>query len=315
MLSVAVVIPSYKVKKHILDVIKKMGREVKYIYVVDDKCPEKSGKFVQKNCNDKRVRVLFHSENKGVGGAVITGYREASQKADIVVKVDGDGQMDPKLIPTLIKPIAEGKADYSKGNRFFRSSYLRGMPFFRLIGNAGLSLINKFVTGYWNIMDPANGFTAIHSKIVPHLFLNKVDNRYFFESDLLYRLSIIKAVVADIPMIAKYENEKSNMNIGKIAIEFFFKYFNRFIKRILYNYFLRDFNIASLNLILGTTSVISGLLFGSYQWHYFSSKSLFTPTGTIMIAALFIILGFQMLLFTLAYDVQNIPRDCLHKRL
>ena len=117
---IAVVIPCYKVKNHILDVLGTVGKEISHIYIVDDACPEKSGEFVEKNTNDSRVRVLYHEKNKGVGGAVISGYKQAiSDGVDIIVKVDGDGQMNPKYITKLILPIEAGEADYTKGNRFF----------------------------------------------------------------------------------------------------------------------------------------------------------------------------------------------------
>ena len=179
--TVAVVIPSYRVTAHVLGVIARMGPEVTRIYVVDDACPDASGNFVQLHCRDARVKVLRHPENRGVGGAVKTGYRQALlDGADVVVKVDGDGQMDPLLIPHFIQPLLDGRADYTKGNRFYNLEHIRRMPGLRLFGNAMLSLAAKLSTGYWNVFDVTNGFTAVHAKVLQRLPLDKISDRYFF---------------------------------------------------------------------------------------------------------------------------------------
>lgn len=306
---IAVVIPSYKVKKHIIKVISEIGSEIDKIYVVDDKCPENSGKYVEDNCKDKRVIVVYNDENKGVGGAVKSGYKKALEdNCEIIVKLDGDGQMEPKLISGLIAPIVKNKADYVKGNRFFYLDTLMKMPKMRLFGNSILSLINKIVNGYWDIIDPTNGFTAIHYNTLQSLNLDKIDNRYFFESDMLFRLGTIKAVVADFPMNAKYEDEKSNLSIKKVLFEFPPKYFVRFFKRIFYNYFLRDFNIASIEMIFGSVFFIFGLILGLFNWLESVSSGVTATSGTVMLAALPIIIGFQLLLSALNYDIQNVPK-------
>src|SRR5690606_32001950 len=150
---------------------------------------------------DPRVRVIRHASNLGVGGAVITGYQAAiADGMDILVKLDGDGQMDASLIPDFIEPIINGEADYTKGNRFFDLEELRSMPRIRLIGNAVLSFMTKFSSGYWNLFDPTNGFTALHADVARYLPLSKISKRYFFESDMLFRLNTLRAVVHDIPM-------------------------------------------------------------------------------------------------------------------
>ncbi len=156
-LHIAVVIPSYRVVKHILGVLSAIGPEIWRIYVIDDKCPEGSGDYVEDNCIDTRVVVLRHGTNQGVGSAVMTGYRAAiADGADIIVKVDGDGQMDPALIPNFIEPILAGEADYTKGNRFFYLEEIRAMPKVRLFGNAVLSFMTKLSSGYWDVFDPTN---------------------------------------------------------------------------------------------------------------------------------------------------------------
>jgi glycosyltransferase involved in cell wall biosynthesis len=235
--SVSVVIPCYKVSNHILNVLSSIGPEVNRIYVIDDGCPEKTGNFVESKCKDKRVKVLYHDENRGVGGAVKTGYKEAMKdRSEIVIKIDGDGQMDVMQIFSLIAPIQKNEADYTKGNRFFDLDTLNNMPTVRLLGNAILSLITKFSSGYWSIYDPTNGFTAISKSALEKLNLDKVDERYFFESDMLFRLNLIKAVVKDVPMPPQYGNEVSNLSVLNSLWRFPLKNLRNFYKRIFYTY-------------------------------------------------------------------------------
>lgn len=164
--TIAVVIPSYKVRHCILAVIGQIGPEVGRIYVVDDCCPDGSGSFVETHCKDERVTVIRHAENQGVGGAVMAGYKASiADGVDIIVKVDGDGQMDPRLIPDLVAPIVAGEADYTKGNRFFNLEEIRAMPKLRLFGNAALSFMTKLSSGYWDLFDPTNGRQLRRSRI------------------------------------------------------------------------------------------------------------------------------------------------------
>jgi len=314
--TIAVVIPCYKVVTHIIDVIERIGAEVNIIYCIDDKCPESSGNYIQENCIDKRVKVLYNESNLGVGGATMRGYRVALDNgAEIIIKLDGDGQMDPGLIPRFIKPIILGRSDYTKGNRFFRLDSLQNMPAIRVLGNAALSFITKLSTGYWNIFDPTNGFTAIHAHALKELPLEKISVRYFFESDMLFRLNTVGAVVEEIPMVALYGHEKSNMKIGRLIPEFFLKNIGNFGKRIFYNYFLRNFGVASVELVLGLILLIFGFSFGILRWYGSIASGIPVSAGTVMLAGLPIIVGLQMLLSFINYDITNLPINPLQKRL
>jgi glycosyltransferase involved in cell wall biosynthesis len=262
---IAVIIPCYRVKSHILGVLKSIGPEVKVIYVVDDACPEGTGKFVSTNSEDKRVKVIQNTENLGVGGAVITGYQQAMKdNMDIMVKIDGDGQMDASQIPRFTLPIANLEADYTKGNRFFDAEKIAGMPIHRVLGNAGLSLLTKFSSGYWDIVDPTNGFTAINRTALQEINLDKLSKRYFFESDMLFRLYLSKAVIRDIPINAKYGNEKSNLSAIRALWEFPLRHSRNFHKRIFYTYFLRDMTPGSIEYLLGNVFLIFGVIFGGF---------------------------------------------------
>lgn len=313
--SIAIVIPSYKVTQHILGVINAIPKYISYIYVVDDACPDASGKFVQQHNSDERVKIIFHEENQGVGAAVITGYQAAvKDNVDIVVKIDGDGQMDPSLLPYFIEPIMAGDADYSKGNRFYDLEKIRAMPPIRIFGNAVLSLMTKLSSGYWNLFDPTNGYTAIHTDICKHIPFSKVSNRYFFESDMLFRLNILRAVVIDVPMDAKYGDEQSNLKISRIAVEFLVKHSRNFSKRILYNYFLRDLSLASIELVIGLLMLFFGLVFGGYNWIESAHHKVATPAGTVMLAAMPILVGIQLVLSFIGYDIASVPKQTLHRK-
>jgi dolichol-phosphate mannosyltransferase len=232
---ISVVIPAFKVSKHILGLLAKIGPEVGAIYVVDDGRPEKTGELVVKNCTDSRVHVIYHPENRGVGGAVMTGYRTALRDGvEIIVKLDGDGQMNPSLIPRIVRSIQQEQADYTEGNRFFNVEYIREMPLLRILGNLALSFFSKLSSGYWHIFDPNNGFTAINAKAAAQLPLNKISSRYFFESDMLFRLNLMRAVVVDVPMDAFYGDETSNLRLRLSVFEFGGKHIRNAFNRILY---------------------------------------------------------------------------------
>jgi dolichol-phosphate mannosyltransferase len=311
--SIAVVIPAYKVSKHILGVLREIGPEVTHIFVIDDACPDGSGKVARKS-RDKRVKVLTHSENQGVGGAVVTGYRAALEAGvDVVVKLDGDGQMDPSLISDLVEPIFAGKADYTKGNRFDSLTGLREMPGLRVFGNGVLSLMSKLASGYWNVTDPTNGFTAIHRDVLKALPLDMVSKRFFFESDMLFRLSLARAVVWDIPMDARYGDEKSNLSVSRAIIEFPRKHFVNFHKRLFYNYYLREMNAASLELPFGAILWWFGFIFGVAKFQEALVTGVPATAGTALLAAVPLILGFQLVLAFLSADIAAVPKRVRHK--
>jgi dolichol-phosphate mannosyltransferase len=309
---IAVVIPCYRTRRQILDVLSRIDVTVSRIYVVDDACPEGSGDLVEKSLADDRVRVLRHERNLGVGAAVVTGYRAAlADGAQIVVKIDGDGQMDPAQMSRLVAPIAMAVADYAKGNRFYDFALLQQMPRVRLLGNALLSLVNKISSGYWNVMDPTNGYTAIHRIALEALPLAKIDTGYFFESDMLFRLYTVRGVVRDVPLRARYAGESSNLRIGRVLRDFPGKYVAATVKRIFYSYFLRDFNAGTLQLASGLLLLSLGGAYGVTKWINSSVSGFPTTSGAVMLAALPVLVGVQLLLGALQFDIQNVPRTPL----
>lgn len=307
--SIAVVVPCFRVADHLAGVLSAIGPEVSSIYCVIDGCEDGSQAVAEEAARtDARIQIIHHETNLGVGAACISGYAAAiAQRADIIVKLDGDGQMSPAEIPYLIKPLLDGKADYAKGNRFASLEDTYGMPWVRLLGNAGLSFFSKLSTGYWNVFDPTNGFTAMTSATAKEVPWQKLHAGYFFESDLLFRLYLARAVVRDRPMKARYGIEKSNLSVLGALVQFPVLHLRNFAKRLGYSYFLRDFNMASLNLVIGLILLGFGATFGIWQWWRSIEAQALASSGTVMLAALPCILGWQAILSFLSYDVGNVP--------
>lgn len=313
---IAVVIPCYRVASRVVEVISNIGWEVGWIIAVDDACPEGSGDVIERECRDPRVRVLRHERNQGVGGAVMTGYRAAMElPADAIVKLDGDGQMDPALISQLCEPLLCGRADYVKGNRFYRVSHTAGMPALRLFGNAVLSFLTKLSSGYWQLFDPTNGFTAIHRALLPEFDYEKIAKRYFFESDLLYHLNQLRAVVVEMPMSSTYDGEPSSLRPLHVIGPFLRGNLRNGVKRVFYSYFLRGFSVASVELIIGILMFVFGIVFGVRHWWLSAVDSIPATAGTVMVAALPLILGTQFLLSWLGFDIAAEPRYPAHAML
>lgn len=313
---IAVVMPCYRVASQALAVIDRIGDEVGWIIVVDDACPEKTGDVIERDCRDPRVIVIRHEVNRGVGGAVMSGYNYASTlPAEVVVKLDGDGQMDPMLISKLCEPLLQGKADYVKGNRFYHIRHSRGMPVLRLIGNGILSFLTKLSSGYWQLFDPTNGFTAIHRSLLFEINDAGVATDYFFESDLLYHLNQLRAVVAELPMESKYADEPSSLRPLRAIGPFLRGNVRNLTRRVLYSYFVRGFSVASIELLIGIALVVFGLVFGIRHWWMSVVDGLPATAGTVMLAALPLIIGTQFLLSWLAFDVAAEPRFPVHALL
>jgi dolichol-phosphate mannosyltransferase len=305
---VAVVIPCYKVAGTIREVILGLPGWIEQIIVVDDACPEGSGRIAE-NLDQPKITVVTHASNQGVGGAMMSGYRKALELGcEIVVKMDGDGQMDPAYLPQLLEPLMNGQADYVKGNRFIDTAELRNMPKIRLFGNNILSFLEKLYSGYWNILDPTNGFTAIHRRVLLKLDLAGLARDYFFESHMLLNLNILHAVVRDIPIPARYGNENSSLRIGKILLCFPPRLLWGLIRRIWLKYYLYDFNMASVYLTIGIPLFLWGSLFGLYEWldSFLSGQP--KTAGTVMVAALPLILSVELLLQAIHIDINSIPR-------
>jgi len=314
-INLVVVIPAYKCASQIAAVLHSIPTFISHIIVVDDASPDAIDQEVAK-VNDRRIIYMRHQQNRGVGEAMLTGYNKALELgAEIIIKMDGDGQMDASYISLLILPILEGLADYVKGNRFLHGHELVQMPKWRLIGNIGLTFLTKLASGYWHIFDPNNGFTAIHHYALSLTHQKNIHPRYFFESSLLIELNRIRAVAVDVPIPAQYGDEASSLSLTQAFFEFPFNLGKGLLRRIIWQYFLYDFTPVSLFLILGTTLTVLGALWGLYHWYISIVYNLVATTGTVMIGVLPVIVGFQLLLQALVLDIQNTPDSPVQRRI
>ena len=307
---ISVVIPCYNVSAHIEEVIRNLPDNITWIIAVND-CSKDDTEAILLRLKQENEKIIYirHSVNLGVGGAVMSGYQKSLElNADITIKMDGDGQMDAAYIPSLIKPLIHDKADFTKGNRFRDLKALRAMPISRRIGNMGLSFIIKAASGYWNIFDPTNGYTAIKNDTLKSIDFDSIHKRYYFETSMINELYYANAVIVDIPMKARYGDEVSGLSRTKTLFEFPPKLLVAFIKRIILKYFLYDFNIASVYLICGIPMFVYGIIFGLASYYKYINSHLAAPTGTIMIPTLLIILGFQLLLSVVSFDITNYPK-------
>ena len=312
-MTIFVVIPIYNESRHISDVLRQIPEEVQQIVVVDDCSDDNSPEIVLAE-KDERIKLIRHEKNIGVGGAMVTGYKYSLKAgADIVVKIDGDGQMDPTEIPRVVSPIRNGEADYTKGFRFYNLENIRQMPIIRLIGNIILSFLAKITSGYWNIFDPTNGYTAIHRVALSRINLNGLNQGYFFETDMLARLYRIHAVVRDVQISNRYGSEVSKLNPLHISLKFPYLLTKAFVKRILWRYIVADFTPVSLFILLGFPMFLYGAGFGLYSWVVNATAGIATPLGTIMLAVVPLFFGFQFLLQSLVLDINSVPKDPLQR--
>lgn len=305
---IAVVIPYYNASKHIVRVLEKLPDLVFKVYIVDDCSPEALPELVLEAFHN--IEYIKQERNLGVGGATKTGFLKAIEdQMDIVVKVDADDQMDTTYIKDLVNPLINNKAGYAKGNRFRDFKALRKMPFVRKMGNLGLSFLTKVATGYWNNFDPTNGFFAIKTSVLKQLDFEVISNRYYFETSLIAELYFQDVIIKDVPMPAIYGDEKSSMSVWKMPFVFVPKLIKTFMQRIFKTYFIYDFNVSSIYILLGVPLFLFGFIYGVYTWWFYSSRSIFTPTGTIMLITLTIIIGFQLLLQAVHYDITKAPKS------
>jgi glycosyltransferase involved in cell wall biosynthesis len=313
---VAVVIPGYRCEATIAEVLHNIPDWVTQIVYVDDCSPDGAIEVIRRlQTQDDRIVIVEHQVNQGVGGAVLSGYKKAYELgAEVMVKMDSDGQMEAQNLPKLIQPIVSGQADYTKGNRFLHFSKISAMPFLRRIGNVGLSFLVKVASGYWNVFDPTNGFTAMHASVYPLLDTYQIDKRFFFESSMLAELGVIRAVVRDVPIPARYGNEKSSLSELDALFNFPFRLAKKFLRRITIQYFIRDFSAFSLFLILGLILSIFGTAWGAAYWLKSIRLGIPATTGTVMIAVLPLIVGIQLIIQSIALDIQNVPQEPIHNQ-
>jgi len=304
---VVAVMPAYRSAAQIGAVLAAIPGDVFRIVIVDDASPDDLARAVSA-VGDPRIVLLRQSVNRGVGASTCVGFAAAIELgADIVVKIDSDGQMDPARITDLVAPILRGEADFAKGNRFHDLRFIRAMPLVRRLGNLGLSFLVKAASGYWSVFDPCNGFLALRVTQLQSMRLEMLAERYFFEISLLCEAYSVRAVLRDVPMPPRYADEQSSLSPAKSLVEFLPRLVARFARRLGYTYFLHDFNLVSVFLCAGTPLLSFGFGWSAYHWYRSYATGVVASSGTVIIGALTIILGFQLLLQAVVLDVQNEP--------
>jgi len=305
---VAAIVPTYRARRTIARVVQRALDVADVVIVVDDACPQSSGELVRGM--GPRVRVFRHDENRGVGGATKTGIAAAlALGADYIVKIDADGQMDTTYVPAMVEILERHpEIELVKGNRFADPATLQAMPAVRLIGNALLTLLIKFSSGYWSIVDPTNGFIALRASALRGMNLDGLAERYFFETDILCSFGLRKRTIAELEMPAIYGDEESSMSIPMVALSFPPLLLGRFFRRLLVNYLIVEINVGTLCGIIGFPILLAAIAFGGHEWSVSITSGIGRPTGTIVFALLLFIIGFQLSLQALLYDVQFSPR-------
>ena len=304
-MKVVCVIPAYMAKDTVASVARSSLEYASEVVVVDDACPENSG--LSAAGLDRRITVIYREKNGGVGAASKTGIEVALlNNADLIVKLDADGQMDPSLIPNLISPLISGTSDMAKGTRFDSPEDLEGMPKLRLIGNSALTLINKFTTGYWSLNDPTNGFIALTNRLAKELKWEKVSDNYFFESDLLFRARLVGARISQMRMKSVYENERSGLKPMRVAFPFLLSHAKNQFKRIIYMYFVREWSLGTIYLLSSAVALIVGVVasVSAFQQSLVGTVG----TGTAVLASLGFILWVQFVTQFLTMDVTSEPK-------
>lgn len=308
---VCCVIPAYKASRTICKVVRSALAVVDIVIVVDDKCPNDSAGAVEAEfAGNPRVIVIRRDRNGGVGAAVKTGLAKCLEmNASIAVKLDADGQMDPSYIPSIVACFQNDPAlAYVKGNRFVNAAVLKRMPRVRLIGNAILSLLVKFASGYWNLLDPTNGYTAFNCAHLENVSLDEFADSYFFEISVLGELGLRQAAIGEMEMTAVYGDEQSSLSIRRVLWEFPPKLLRMFWRRILLQYFLFDVNLGSLYLLFGTLLMAGGFAGGIAEWIQTHVSGEPRTTGSVMLVVLPALIGVQLILNALMYDVQFAPK-------
>lgn len=303
---IAAVVPAYNEAKMISRVIETMPDFVDHIVIVDDCSPDDTSGAVLAS-TDSRVVLIRHEVNQGVGGAIITGHQKAmSLGSDVNVIMAGDAQMDPAYLPPLLDRVTADGYGFAKANRFFAPESFSGMPKYRVFGNIVLSFMTKLTSGYWHLFDPQNGYTAVRTKVLARVPLDSVARRYSFENDFLIHLNILQISAVDVPVPAVYADEVSTIKLRHVIPELLHLLTVGFWRRIWYRYVLWSFSPIALLLFMGLILSVFGL--GVAIWVCFQIiGSVVATAATVMLAALPLMLGTQMLISALQLDIQASP--------
>lgn len=302
---VAVVVPARNEAAHIGAVLRSIPDYVDIVIVVDDGSTDDTA-AVATSVGDPRVRVVHNPGPHGVGAATLRGMQEAlAAGAELLIKIDGDGQMDPRDAMQLLQPLIHGPYGYAKGNRFLHSDALRQMPLVRLLGNVFLTFLTKLASGYWHVFDPQNGFVAIRADVFSRLPWHRISRDFFFENDMLIQLNILGVRVKDVPLPARYGYEHSHVRISRVLLTFPPRLLRGLCQRIWEKYVLRDFSPIAVFWLAGLPLLLFGLMYGLWHWAESAYTGRPAPTGTVMLSVLPFLLGFELILQAIVLEIRE----------
>lgn len=305
---ISALVPAYNEEKLISKTIEGMPSFVDHIIVVDDCSKDGTAAILQKIRN-KKVELIKHEKNVGLGGAIKSAVIKANELGtDIGVVMAGDNQMDPLYLPSLLDPICEEGYDFTKQNRFYSTDGFTNMPRLRVFGSLVLAFMTRIASGYWHIIDPQNGYVAYGPRVLKELNFKKIASGYALENDVLINLNILGMRIKEVPGKIIYADEKSTMKLWKIVPYFTVFLFTGFFRRIFRKYVLRGFHPIAIFMFFGYLLFGGGLIFGLYEWHKSTLAGTPATTGTVMLAVLPLLMGFELLLWSLVLDIQEEPK-------
>ncbi|WP_277343404.1 glycosyltransferase family 2 protein [Nocardioides sp. HDW12B] len=303
-LRVAIVVPAHNEERLVGRVVTTAPDLVDLVVVVDDASTDGTSQAAA-DTRDPRLQLITLTENQGVGGAILAGHRRALDLgADVCVVMAGDAQMDPSFLPALLDPIADGDADFTKANRFFGPGSFRGMPRHRILGNVVLSFLTKAASGYWNLFDPQNGYTAIRSTALERLEFDRIAHRYEFENDLLIQLNVLRVPAKDVPVPASYGDEVSGIRLTSVAPRILRQLWRGFWYRMWWKYVVQSFSPVALMFFSGLAFVLFGVAVGVFVVVNTLGPPVASP-GTIILSFGPLLTGFHLLITALYLDIQE----------
>lgn len=304
--TIGVVVPAFNEELLIGDTLRSIPEYVDKIYVVDDHSRDRTAEIAKTFANnDPRFKCISHEGNKGVGSAIITGYKKAlDDEIEITAVMAGDNQMDPKNLIQLLDPIVEGKADYTKGNRLLYSEFRKGMSKWRTLGNTMLTFLTKMASGYWQLMDPQNGYTAISNRALKRINPDTIYPWYGYCNDLLVKLNVFGFKMMDVVMPARYGKEKSKIKYAPYMLKVSWMLLKNFFWRLKMKYIWFSFHPLVLFYIFGILLTPIGILGGIYSVYYkvFLGGDVFIRG---ILSLLLFMIGLQFLSFAMFYDMQE----------
>ena len=306
-LSVTVIVPTHNEVAHIGAVLDSMPAYVDRVIVVDDASSDGTAALVEKR-GEARVSLIRHETNRGVGAAMRTGYQAAIEAgSDLVVKMDGDGQMRPEELRRLLGALVIGLADYAKGNRFYLRDASADMPRQRSFGNSVFSFLTKIASGYWHVFDSQCGFTAVRGSYLKLIDLSLLPDDYFFENAMLIQLNAVNARVVDVPTSTIYGQEVSGIDVRRVLLTFPPRLLSAGLGRFWRKQLVTDFGAIGGLTIVGLLLCGFGVVFGVYHWWLSTVSQHFASTGTVMLAVLPFIVGVQLIVQAYVLSVQASP--------